>query len=179
MASINEEHIYPIGQMAIPETFSIKDLKHSIDEIRVLPRILDYCIENLDAAHLATSYREGGWTIHEIIHHLADSHMNGFTRSKLALTEDNPVIKPYNQDAWATTEDVTGVPVNYSITLLHALHHRWATLFESLTEAQFMRTYFHPEYNNTTALWQQLHSYAWHGKHHTEQIRQLRVRMDW
>lgn len=174
-----EQHIYPIGKMSIPDTFSKDAIADALQDLAVLPRILDYCIENLDANQLAMSYRENGWTIHQIIHHIADSHMNGFIRTKQALAETNPTIKPYNQDAWVTTEDVMGVPINYSITLIHALHHRWGRLFESLNEEQLMRTYYHPEYKTTTALWQQIHSYAWHGKHHAEQIRQLRIRKGW
>jgi len=175
----NEQHIYPIGRMVVPMEFSQKDFEKNLNEIRVLPRILDYCIENLDAAQLQATYRQGGWTIHQILHHIADSHMNAFIRTKLILTEDNPTIKPYNQNDWVLTKDVIDVPVNYSITLVHALHHRWVTLLSSLNIEQLMRTYYHPEYEKTVALWQVVHTYAWHGKHHTEQIRQLRIRNDW
>lgn len=174
-----EEYIYPIGRMNTPEQFSEKLFKDALQEIKVLPRILDYCVENLDAAHLATSYREGGWTIHQIIHHIADSHMNAFIRIKLAVCEDNPTIKPYNQDDWVLTTDVMNVPANYSITLIHALHHRLYTLLDSLSEEQLMRTYYHPEYNKTTAIWQLACNYAWHGNHHAEQIRQLKIRNNW
>ncbi len=174
-----EEYIYPIGRMLTPQNYSEKAFKDDLQEIKVLPRILDYCVENLDAAHLATSYREGGWSIHQIIHHIADSHMNAFIRIKLAVCEDNPTVKPYNQDDWVLTNDVMNVPVNYSITLIHALHHRLYTLLDSLTGEQLMRTYYHPEYDKTTTIWQLAHNYAWHGKHHSEQIRQLRIRNGW
>lgn len=177
--TVKEDHIYPIGRMNTPEEFSEKLFRDALKEIKVLPRILDYCIENLDAAHLATSYREGGWSIHQIIHHIADSHMNAFIRIKIALCEDNPTIKPYNQDDWVLTSDVMTVPVNYSITLIHALHHRLHALLASLNEDQLMRTYYHPEYNKTTAIWQVASNYAWHGKHHAEQIRQLKIRNNW
>lgn len=176
---MNEAHIYPIGRMNIPEIFLEKEIKDAIQEIKVLPRILDYCVENLDAAQLHTPYRQDGWTIHQIIHHIADSHTNAFIRCKLMLTEDNPTIKPYNQDDWVLTSDVSQVPVNYSITLVHALHHRWVVLLNSLSEDQMMRTYYHPEYEKTVALWQVICMYGWHGKHHAEQIRHLRMRMDW
>ncbi|MDI9319397.1 MAG: putative metal-dependent hydrolase [Phycisphaerales bacterium] len=174
-----EQHIYPIGKMSIPDIFSMEELQDALQDIAVLPRILDNCIENLDAHQLAMSYRENGWTIHQIIHHIADSHMNAFIRTKLALAENNPTIKPYNQDAWVIMEDVMGIPINYYSTLIHALHYRWFRLFESLNEEQLMRTFYHPEYNTTTAIWQQIHSYAWHGKHHAEQIIQLRIRKGW
>lgn len=176
---INEAHVYPIGRMCIPGHFDAKALEHALQEISVLPRILDYCVENLDAAQLETPYREGGWTIQQVIHHIADSHLNAFVRTKLTLSEETPVIKPYQQDSWVLTADVSDVPVNYSITLLHALHHRWVVLFRSLNEEQMMRCYFHPEYQTKTALWQQVHSYAWHGRHHAEQVRQLRIRQSW
>lgn len=174
-----EEHIYPIGKMNIPAIYTKKEYQNAIEEIKVLPRILDYCLENLDAEQLNTSYREGGWSIHQIMHHLADSHMNAFIRTKLMLTEDHPTIKAYNQDDWVLTADVVDVPANYSITLLHALHHRWVTLLNALSEEQIMRTYYHPEYKKTVALWEVVHTYSWHGKHHAEQIRQLRIRKAW
>jgi hypothetical protein len=174
-----EAIIYPTGRMNIPGSFSEKGIYDAIQDIKVLPRILDYTIENMDAAQLETPYREGGWTPNQIIHHIADSHMNAFVRTKLALTEDTPVIKPYSQDDWALTVEVAEVPVNYSITLLHAMHHRWTVLLASLDEAAFKRSYYHPEYNKTVTLWELVHTYAWHGRHHAEQVRQLRVRMDW
>lgn len=175
----NDEHIYPIGKYKSPETFDPKTFADAIEEIKVLPRILDFCVENLDESQLNTSYREGGWTINQIIHHIADSHMNAFVRCKLLLTEDNPTIKPYDQDLWAFTADVATVPFNYSTTIIHALHHRLVALLFSLKEEEMMRTYYHPEYKNTVALWQVVSLYAWHGRHHAEQIRQLRVRKGW
>ena len=174
-----EKHIYPIGSMHVPDSYDQHSIKEAIQEIKVLPRILDFCIENLDAIQLNTSYRENGWAIYQIIHHIADSHMNGFIRTKLALSEHNPTIKPYLQDEWVNTSDVSKIPVNYSITIIHALHHRWTTLFESLSELELKRTYFHPEYKKEIPIWEQIHSYAWHGKHHAEQIRQLRIRKEW
>jgi hypothetical protein len=174
-----EEYIYPIGRMPNFEQYSEKEFKNALLEIKVLPRILDYCIENLDKAQLETSYRDGGWTINQIIHHIADSHMNAYVRTKLMLTEDNPTIKAYNQDEWALTADIKNVPVNYSITLLHALHHKWLMLLESLNEAQLMRSYYHPEYEKTVQTWQVAQTYAWHGNHHAEQIRHLRTRNGW
>lgn len=174
-----EEMIYPIGRQAIPAAFSIKEIKDSIEDIKVLPRILDYCIENMDAEQLATPYREEGWTPNQIIHHIADSHTNAFVRTKLMLTEENPTIKPYDQESWALTADVINVPVNYSTTLVHALHHRWTILLESLDEKEMMHTFYHPEYKKTVPLWELVHTYAWHGRHHAEQIRQHRIRNNW
>jgi hypothetical protein len=174
-----EEHIYPIGRMHIPDIYSEKEYLNALQDIKTLPRILDYCLENLDAEQLNATYREGSWNIHQIFHHIADSHMNAFIRTKLMLTEDHPTIKAYNQDDWVKTPDVLNVPVNYSITLIHALHHRWIALLTTLSEKDLMRTYYHPEYKKTVALWQVVQTYAWHGKHHAEQIRQLRIRKGW
>jgi hypothetical protein len=124
-------------------------------------------------------YRDGGWTINEIVHHVADSHMNAFIRFKLGLTEDNPVIKPYHQENWSKTADVTGVPVNLSVTLLHALHHRWYELLKSMEEKQWQRTVYHPEQKRELTLWELLAIYAWHGKHHVAHITGLREKMGW
>lgn len=170
---------YPIGRYTAPETHPAEMQTEWIDAIEALPRWLDICIENLDAAQLDTPYRPGGWTINQVIHHLADSHMNGFIRCKLALTEESPVIKPYNEVAWAETPEIEPVPVNISITLLHALHRRWGSLLRHLRPEDWERNYYHPEDDQFVPLWEQADKYAWHGRHHMEQIRQLRVRMGW
>lgn len=172
-----ETIIYPIGRFQKPQQFSMDAVKDAIEDIAILPRLLDYCIENLDEAHLTSPYREGGWNINQIVHHIADSHMNAFVRCKLALTEDQPIIKPYDQDLWAATADVTNVPVNYSITLVHALHYRWVKLLNQLNTDELKRTYYHPEYKNTIAIWELIHQYAWHGKHHATQISAYKSRM--
>jgi hypothetical protein len=179
MTTEEEQLIYPEGRMLVPAQFSAATVADAVDDIRVLPRLLDYCAENLDAAHLQAPYREGGWSIHQIIHHIADSHMNAFIRAKLALTEDKPVIKPYNQERWAETRDVSEVPVNYSITLVHALHHRLVQLLQGLNTEEWQRTFYHPEQERYIALWEMAHMYAWHGRHHVSQIRQFRLRMGW
>lgn len=179
MTKEEEQLIYPEGRMLIPAEFSAAAVKDAIEDIAVLPRLLDYCVENLDAAQLSLPYRDGGWSIHQIIHHIADSHMNAFIRCKLALTEEHPQIKPYNQDLWALTADVSDIPLNYSITLVHALHHRLAKLLQSLRTEQWHRTFYHPEQERNIALWELAHSYSWHGRHHSSQIRQFRSRMGW
>jgi hypothetical protein len=134
---------------------------------------------NLDESQIQTPYREGGWTVHQLIHHLADSHMNAFIRFKLALTEENPVIKPYLEDKWSELADVSDVPINISITLLHALHHRWHRLLESMSVDDFRRTVFHPEKEKDITLWDMLLIYAWHGKHHVAHITTLREQNSW
>lgn len=170
---------YPIGRYKAPETFTLELINTSLSVIRAMPSWLDVCIENLDEGQLNTSYRPGGWTINQVIHHLADSHMNAYIRLKLALTEDNPVVKPYNEKLWAELPDNNTVPVNVSITLLHALHRRWSDTLTSMTDNDWQKSYFHPESKEHVAMWQMTAHYAWHSRHHMEQIRGLRERKGW
>lgn len=174
-----EQLRYPIGRFERPEQFTPKLLGEWIKIIEVLPRWLDVAIENLDHAQLQTPYREGGWTIQQVIHHIADSHINAYTRLKLALTEDNPVIKPYAEALWADLSDTELVPVNISVTLLHALHRRWVALLQNMEVADWQKTYYHPESKTAVPLWVMTAMYAWHSRHHTEHIMQLRGRMGW
>jgi hypothetical protein len=170
---------YPIGRHERPDTYTKELLEEWIAIIGALPSWMDACIENLDADQLATPYRDGGWTVNQVIHHLADSHMNAYVRLKLALTEDKPIILPYDQDAWAVLADVDKVPVNISVTLLHALHRRMVALMNTLQPADWERTYIHPEYKREFAIWEVAALYAWHSRHHMEHIRRLRERMNW
>ena len=170
---------YPIGRFIAPETYTEAGTKSWIAIIEILPSWLDSLIENLDEAHLQTAYRPGGWTVQQVIHHMADSHMNAFVRVKLALTEDVPTVKPYDEQKWAETAEIETVPVNVSITLLHALHRRWAALLRSFTAAEWERTYFHPESGEQVPLWRITAMYAWHCRHHMEQVRSLRNRSGW
>jgi hypothetical protein len=124
-------------------------------------------------------YREGGWSTQQVIHHVADSHTNAYIRIRLALTEDNPTIKPYDENAWALLPDVDTVPVNISVTLLHALHRRLVALMETLSPAQWERTYYHPEHKRNFTVWEMASLYAWHSRQHTAHIQQLRLRMGW
>jgi hypothetical protein len=170
---------YPIGRYQKPETYDQQLLEQWIAVIDVLPSWLDICIENLDATQLHTPYRPGGWTINQVIHHIADSHMNAYIRLKLALTEDNPTVKPYKEALWAELPDSELTPVNISVTLLHALHKRCTVLMRNMKPEEWERTYFHPEHQRNVPLWEMIALYAWHSRHHTEQIRQLRQRMNW
>lgn len=170
--------IFPIGNY-IEQPFSSEELRKLLLDIRFLSNHVENAITNLDAHQLDSSYREGGWTIKQIVHHLADSHMNAYIRCKLALTEDNPVIKPYDQDAWAETIENKNLPVNVSITLLHALHLKWYELFANLQPKEWERTIMHPEYKIQMSLWYILGKYAWHSKHHVAQIIGLRERNRW
>jgi hypothetical protein len=170
-----EKWIYPIGKY-VEVPFSEPELQRRLLDIQFMPKALELVVQDMDDFQLNTSYRPGGWTCKQVIHHLADSHMNAYIRCKLALTEDLPIIKPYDQDVWVTTADVFHVAPNVSITLLHALHLRWHAFFSSLETGDWERKVEHPEYKRTMTIWYLLGLYAWHGKHHTEQIRSLKDR---
>jgi len=169
---------YPIGKYEA-QPFSESQKKKWIADIQFLPNELEQAIENLDEAQLQTPYRDGGWTVHQLVHHLADSHMNSFIRFKLALTEDNPTIKPYEENAWSEMADVTKEPINVSITLLYALHKRWLTLLQNMSDADFEKTLFNPQRRGQLTLWDMLGIYAWHGKHHVEHIKTLKENKGW
>jgi uncharacterized damage-inducible protein DinB len=167
---------YPIGKYT-PRTFSEALKQDWLIDIAQLPNMAEAVINNLDAAQLATPYREGGWTVAQVIHHLVDSHTNCFARVKLVLTEDNPTIRPYDEDAWVRLAD-SYLPVNNANTLLHALHRRLYELFKHIAEEDWNRTYVHPDSGQHT-LWHLMGLYAWHGRHHVAQIRALRESMNW
>jgi len=173
-----ESFQYPIGKYS-PQPFSQQQLTGWLLDIRFLPQHLEHAILNLDEAQLATPYRPEGWTVHHLIHHVADSHMNAYIRFKLGLTEEVPVIKTYDEAAWANLADTDNLPVNVSLTLLHALHMRWMEVLKSITEAQWERTVFHPGLNTSVTLWHLLGMYAWHGRHHTAHVTVLREQMKW
>jgi hypothetical protein len=174
---------YPIGTLEdhplSKESYSQSIKEAYIRDIEFLPTLLEASVQNLDAAQLHTPYRPGGWTIHQVVHHVPDSHMNAYFRFKLALTEDNPVIKPYDEAAWAELSDTKNVPINISLTLLHALHVRWVELLKNIEEVEWNRTIFHPEHKRVISLWKMLSTYSWHGKHHVAHITSLRERMGW
>ncbi len=174
------EHLkYPIGRYQKPEARTPELMQEWINVLTLLPSWMDACIENLDEAQLHVPYREGGWTIQQVVHHVADSHMNAFIRLKLALTEDNPTVKPYDENAWSQLEDVKQVPVNISVTMLHTIHRRMVTILKNMKETDWERTYFHPQYQKSFPLWEMVALYAWHSQHHTEHVRRLRDRMNW
>jgi hypothetical protein len=173
-----EDIRFPIGQF-VEQPFSETQLREWLLDIRFLPQHLEAAVSNLDAHQLDASYREGGWSIKQIVHHLSDSHMNAFIRSKLAITEDNPIIKPYDQDLWAETTEVKNLPINISITMLHALHLKWHELFIHLTPEEWNRTVMHPEYNIQMSLWYILGKYSWHSRHHAAQIISVREKNNW
>ena len=169
---------YPIGKY-IEQPFSQRKLMEWLLDIEVLPKALEYSITNLDAAQLEEPYRPDGWNSREVVHHVADSHINAFMRFKLALTEDNPTIKPYNQQAFTELSDVKNIPINVSLTLLHALHARMLEVLKNVKDDEWTRTVVHPQYGKQMSVWYLLGQYAWHGKHHTAHINKLRERMGW
>jgi len=169
---------YPIGKY-VEQPFSEKQLQEWLNDIRFLPENLEHAVLNLDEAQLETPYRDGGWTVKQLVHHVADSHMNAYIRFKLGLSEENPTIKPYNQDAWAQMPDTKNLPINLSFTILHAVHRRWYEILINITPEQWNRTVVHPEYNKQMTLWHLLGMYAWHSRHHTAHINNLRERMGW
>lgn len=178
MQTIEQDLRYPIGKYE-PKPFSTALRDEWLADIRFLPQALEHAINNLDEAQLQTPYRDGGWTVHQVVHHVADSHMNAYCRFKLGYTEQTPTIRPYDETLWASTADVANLPVNVSLTLLHALHQRWHEFLQAFTEQDYQRTVFHPEHKKEFTLWELLGSYAWHGRHHTAHITSLRERMNW
>ena len=169
---------YPIGKFNSPSTVTESDRKLYIDEIESAPAHLRAAIAGLTAAQLSTPYREGGWTVRQLVHHVPDSHMNAYVRFKLALTEDEPTIKPYEEARWAELPDSENVPVETSLVLLDSLHQRWVPLLRSIPAANWSRKFRHPELGVKT-LDQTLALYAWHGKHHVAHITSLRERNGW
>lgn len=169
---------YPIGKYA-PQPFSEKQLQEWLIDIQFLPAHLENAVLNLDAAQLDTAYRPDGWTVKQLVHHVADSHMNAYIRFKLGLTEDNPTIKPYEEKLWAEMDDTKNLPINISLTLLHSLHARWVEVLKSIEGSEWERTVVHPEHGKQMTLWYLLGMYAWHSRHHTAHITALRERMKW
>lgn len=170
---------YPIGKYVPDEAADAANLARWIDEVAAAPAGLRAAVDGLGAAELATPYREGGWTLLQVVHHVPDSHLNAYVRFRLALTEETPTVKPYDESAWAELADARTAPPELSLALLESLHGRWVILLRSLGPADFARGYRHPEHAGTTTLAQTLGLYAWHGRHHTAQITTLRAARGW
>jgi len=168
---------YPIGKFQRPETISPDHRLSAIAVLAELPNHLRNAVDDLDHAELGTPYRDGGWTVRQLVHHIADSHMNALLRVKLALTEDAPTIKPYDENAWASLHDSVA-PVEWSLNLIEALHARWVMLLQSLDQTQWQRVFRHPDRGPMSIELATL-LYAWHSRHHTAHISHLRQRQDW
>jgi hypothetical protein len=169
---------YPIGHFT-PPAASLPGIRAAfIETLRQLPANLRAATAGLSDAQLDTPYREGGWTVRQVIHHIADSHANAYIRVKLALTEDWPTVKPYNEAAWAELADSRKLPIDVSMAIIAGMHARWVVLLESLSEQDFHKGYNHPEYGKQS-LSTVLAMYAWHARHHTAHITGLRARQGW
>lgn len=169
---------YPIGKFEAPLVYDPVLRATLIQQIEEAPGRLRDAVDGLSESQLDHPYREGGWTVRQVVHHLPDSHLNSYIRFKLAVTEDQPAIKPYDEAQWANLQDAASADVEVSLGLLEALHRRWVLFLRSLSEAQFSRTFRHPELG-TISLNQNLALYAWHGRHHVAHITTLRDRMGW
>ena len=169
---------FPVGKFHYDGLPSEQQKQAFLDEVAKTPANLRAAVAGLSPAQLDTPYREGGWTVRQVVHHMPDSHLNSYVRFKLALTEDEPTIKPYAEDRWAELADTKATPIEVSLTMLDSLHDRWVRLLRSLTPAEWQRTFRHPEMGPMT-LEKTLALYAWHGRHHVAHITELRKRMSW
>ena len=169
---------YPVGKFEPPTVVGEADRETFIRQIVETPARLREAVGGLTLEELETPYREGGWTIRQVVHHVPDSHLNSYVRFRLALTEDEPTIKPYMEDRWAELPDARTAPIDLSLVLLDSLHRRWVALLRSLTPEQWKRRFRHPELG-VVPLERNLALYAWHGRHHVAHITSLRERMGW
>lgn len=168
-----EQQRYPIGRFQLPETISEKLIQEAITILEIFPEKLRNTVHVLDEATLNTTYREGGWTVRQVIHHVADSHHNSYTRFKWALTEDNPIIKAYDEAAWANLSDYQSSPIAWSLDHLEAVHHRLVYLLKTLSEDQWSRTLRHPETGAQMNLKELALMYSWHSMHHFAHIKNV------
>ena len=169
---------YPIGKFQTTEQFTHAQRQNAIASIAEAPKRFRAAVASLNDVQLDTPYREGGWTVRQVVHHVADSHMNAYIRTRFALTEAEPTIKPYNEKLWAELEDAKRASVEPSLVLLESLHHRWTHLLRSMPPGDFARTFRHPEHGVRTLDWA-LQLYEWHGRHHTAHIAGLCDRQGW
>jgi uncharacterized damage-inducible protein DinB len=172
------ERQYPVGKFERQTNYHPNEIAEFIQILEQLPAQMRMAVKGLSDAQLETEYREGGWTLRQVVHHVPDSHMNSFVRFKLALTEENPTIKPYDEAAWALLSDTRDTPVAVSLDLLEALHARWVILLRSIKPEDWKRTFNHPA-NGSMTLEYALALYAWHSRHHLAHITGTRTRMGW
>jgi hypothetical protein len=169
---------YPIGRPALPAVVDPDELKSAIRDLAEMPELLRNALDGLEEPQLATPYRAGGWTVRQLVHHIADSHMNAFIRVRLALTQEHPTIVPYDEKAWAELHDSISAPVEWSLELIESLHARWVMMLQVLTAADWKRTFVHPERGPQTVEMATL-LYAWHSRHHVAHITHLRAERSW
>jgi uncharacterized damage-inducible protein DinB len=173
-----DELRYPVGRFERPASFTPEERRSAIADIAATPARLRDAVRGLSDAQLDTPYRPDGWTVRQVVHHVPDSHMNAYTRLKLALTEDTPTIKPYDEAAWAKLEDARSTPIETSLSILDGVHDRMIRILNAMTPSDFERKLNHPE-SGIMSLDQLLAMYRWHGKHHVAHIRNLRSRSGW
>ena len=173
-----EDLRFPVGRFQRPGSLTPAQRRAAIDSIVAAPGHLRNAVRGLDDQRLDTPYRPDGWTVRQVVHHVPDSHMNAFIRFKLALTEDRPTIKPYDEAAWANLEDARTTPIETSLSLLESLHDRWVRILNAMSPTDFARELNHPE-NGIMNLDQVLALYDWHGRHHVAHITGLRERSGW
>jgi hypothetical protein len=169
--SIMENLKFPVGRFLAPKEISTENLEEWSAIIESFPAMLKAETDKLTQAQLDTPYRPEGWTVRQVVHHCADSHMNSFIRFKLALTEENPTIKPYHENLWAELEDAKDMPIGTSLKILEGLHHRWVVLIKSLSPEDLQKTFFHPANQKTISLATTIALYAWHSKHHLGHVK--------
>lgn len=170
---------YPVGKFSAPTNISVENINQWISTLENLPQHVRTAVKGLDDAQLDTPYRQGGWTIRQVVHHLPDSHMNAYIRFKLALTEDNPTIRPYIEDRWAELPDGKSAPIANSLDMLESIHKRWVMVLRNMSADDFKRTFYHPENKVTRTLEENLALYDWHSRHHLAHINELKKRMGW
>lgn len=170
---------YPIGKFEWPETVSRESRNVYIEELAAAPERFYAAVQGLNDQQLDTPYRPGGWTVRQVVHHFADSHLNAYVRFRLAMTESEPVVKPYDEKKWAELPDARTAPPDISLQLIESLHYRWVALLRSFADADFARTFRHPELPRIVRLDTYLSQYAWHTRHHVAHITSLRERMGW
>lgn len=170
---------YPIGKFQKPETITSDIIQGWINDIEQLPEQLAMAVHGLSDAQLDTPYRPGGWTVRQVVHHLVDSHVNCYIRFKLALTEDTPTIRPYNEKFWAELPEAKSAPLDFSLDFLAAIHKRWVLVLRSMSAEDMKRKFYHPEDEVYVALETAIGSYHWHGRHHLAHIERLKEREGW
>lgn len=169
---------YPIGKFAFAGPLSEDQKARFLDDIEQTPARLRTVVKGLSEQQLDTPYRDGGWTVRQVVHHVPDSHLNSYIRFKLALTEEEPTIRPYMEDRWAELPEAKTAPIELSLALLEDLHKRWILMLRAIQPTEWKRTFRHPEIGPMT-LEKNLALYAWHGRHHVAHVTALRERMGW
>lgn len=170
---------YPVGLFESPTQFDESTVSDSIEVLRGLPSAIATAVDGLTEEQLETPYRDGGWTVRQVVHHVADSHQHAYIRTKLGLTEDRPTILAYQEKLWAELPDASGMPVEVSLSLLSGLHARWVRVLETLEMDAWSRTIIHPEMDQPVSMWVLLALYDWHSRHHVAHITGLRTSRGW